>query len=599
MSTASPLPKIACPHCQGTMKSPGLPAGSKVNCPKCGQAFVLGGSQAAASPPRVPPVPPQKSAAPPAARPAAAVPPPKPAALPRPPTSAAGPQAPTRPRVLEQPLGPMDAIPTDALSAAMATQPAHRPPREDKLVDPNLLAPPKPKPKPQPTGITVVCRLCGTRMHAPLEKAGQTIQCPDCHTVNEIKAPAPPKEEKKSGPTLDDVPEFGMSDVVERPKYKPLVVPRGEDMILGNLEGADHPPGWSPPTAAPPASGGRKPSEAASHDLRGLTPPARCEGAPVAEGTLTFHPPPHEVDPEISLEAPVERIEIKPELPKAYLEPEAEDKLYDGKYDDDDMLGGGRVNPKSADAWKRAPFLYGLVEFLLYTTTLPSWLGLGLGAGVVLVIGNSAIFAAQDSSPLMQVSAMLLSMVFAVTMGLFIAPFFGACLAIVQETANGLKEVENWPNMNVTEWFFGALQIPAAAFVAGLPGFATTTFLLTGGMSLLFAPLPIVASWSMLFPIVLYSMLAENSVLSIWSSRTRESLTVASEAWLLFYMYSIGLGIIGGGAAVLAGVAFWPLTMVGAFGLVTIAFLYFRVLGRLMWYAEQKGLKRAQQSPAA
>jgi hypothetical protein len=118
-------------------------------------------------------------------------------------------------------------------------------------------------------------------------------------------------------------------------------------------------------------------------------------------------------------------------------------------------------------------------------------------------------------------------------------------------------------------------------------------------MSLLLAPLPVVASWTLLFPIVLFSMLAEASVLSVFSSRTKESFNVAAEAWLLFYLYSLGLGVFGGACAVLAGVPFWPVTMVGAFGLVTIAFLYCRVLGRLMWYCEQKGLKRSQQQSAA
>src|SRR5262245_1686942 len=42
MSAANPPPKIACPHCQAQIKSPALPAGSQVNCPKCGKAFRLG-----------------------------------------------------------------------------------------------------------------------------------------------------------------------------------------------------------------------------------------------------------------------------------------------------------------------------------------------------------------------------------------------------------------------------------------------------------------------------------------------------------------------------------------------------------------------------
>src|SRR3954470_22420565 len=42
MATASPPPKIACPHCQALIKSPGFAAGSLVTCPKCGHGFRLG-----------------------------------------------------------------------------------------------------------------------------------------------------------------------------------------------------------------------------------------------------------------------------------------------------------------------------------------------------------------------------------------------------------------------------------------------------------------------------------------------------------------------------------------------------------------------------
>ena len=42
MAASNPPPKIACPHCQALIKSPALPDGSPVNCPKCGQAFRLG-----------------------------------------------------------------------------------------------------------------------------------------------------------------------------------------------------------------------------------------------------------------------------------------------------------------------------------------------------------------------------------------------------------------------------------------------------------------------------------------------------------------------------------------------------------------------------
>ena len=591
MSTATPLPKIACPHCQGTMKSPGLPAGSKVNCPKCGKPFVLGGGPAAVAP---------TSSAPPSTAPA------RPQSPPAAPPPAANPRQPApsvRKPVSAPPPRPPDVLVAEAISAATVTQPAHRPPRQDTLVDPNLLPPPKPKPKPKPTEIAVVCRLCGTRMHAPLSKAGQTIRCPDCHTVNEIKPPAEPPQKKPAGPTLDDVPEFGMSEPVERPKYKPLVEPRGENTVLGKLEGAEHPPGWTPPAtgaAAIPETTPQQIEAPAAESPVAARPPAGEQHAPESRGTLEFDPPAHEVDEEITIEAPVERIEIKPELPKTYYQPDAaEEQLHDGRYDKDDMLGGGNVNPKSKDAWKRAPFLYGLFEFLFYVSTLPTWLMLAGVAGIVFTLGTTAIAWAQDSSPARQMLAILLTMAFSVAMGLWIAPFFAACLAIVQETANGANEVENWPEGHIVERFFSALYFAVALFISGFPGLMLSTFLLTGGMSLLLAPLPLVASWIILFPIVLFSMLAENSVTAIFSSRTRESFNIVSEAWLLFYLYSMGLGVFVCTFAVMAVFPFWLVSFVGGAGLVSVSFVYCRVLGRLMWYADQKGVKLSQQRAAS
>src|SRR5439155_16663797 len=80
--------------------------------------------------------------------------------------------------------------------------------------------------------------LCGTRVTVPLERIGQEIKCPDCHS----RTVAPPLKEdpatKMRGPTLDGTEDFGMSAVVERPKYRPLVAARGEYETLSALDPA-------------------------------------------------------------------------------------------------------------------------------------------------------------------------------------------------------------------------------------------------------------------------------------------------------------------------------------------------------------------------
>jgi hypothetical protein len=104
---------------------------------------------------------------------------------------------------------------------------------------------------------------------------------------------------------------------------------------------------------------------------------------------------------------------------------------------------------------------------------------------------------------------------------------------------------------------------------------------------------PLVLSWIALFPVVLYSMLAEGSVLAPYSAATYKSIQQASEGWVFFYMYAILLGILGSLSLALAGWHGEALNLfipwcLGCLGLVVTSLLYCRVLGRLMWYSSEK-----------
>lgn len=460
------------------------------------------------------------------------------------------------------------------------TQPAHRPP--DHLIDPNLLAPPKPKAKAKQTEVAVVCKLCGTRMHAPLSKVGQTIQCPDCHSPCEVKGPAPPPPAKKpAGPTLDDAHEYGMSDVVQRPKYKPLVVPRGDDAILGELEGADHPPGWSPPEAGAEVPGA--PARQAKKDVE----------KDVEQDVEQESQEADDADPEITLEAPVDRVEIKPELPKTYLEPDpAEDRLIDGRYDNDDLLGGGQVNRHSKDAWKRAPFLYGLAEFLLYPTTLLRLACYAVGAIIIASLFGMAV-AYTSAGGVGTVAGMMLFRAATTFAIIYVIPLSACMLAIVQDTANGMDQVESWPDWSVGDWFGPALYLPAAAFVAAFPGMVLASFLMMSEVPALVPPIPVVLCLVAFFPPVLFSMLVEGSMLAPFSSHTLRSFSSAGDGWMLFYVYTLPLGLFGamGLGVMVTGGLVWGL--IGAVLAISIAFLYCRILGRMMWYSQQKEQRRS------
>jgi hypothetical protein len=81
-------------------------------------------------------------------------------------------------------------------------------------------------------------------------------------------------------------------------------------------------------------------------------------------------------------------------------------------------------------------------------------------------------------------------------------------------------------------------------------------------------------------------MLNENSILAPYSANTYRSLRAASDAWMLFYVFAIVLGLLGALAFALAS---YPLTSpVGAIAMVMLAFLFFRLLGRMMWIGHDK-----------
>jgi hypothetical protein len=436
---------------------------------------------------------------------------------------------------------------------------------------------PQPKPKIKRDEVAVVCYLCKTRMYAPLAKIGQTIQCPDCHSLNEVKAPKGMTPPKKGGPTLDDTPDFGLDHPVDRPAYRPIVAPQGEYAALAEFDPAQRPPGWSRP------EGGQSPAAGAQ---------AAGAQAGVAQASVGREADDEDDDVEITVAAPVERIEIKPEI-KPLPPPDPDDDLYDGKYDDG--LIGDHVDRSAPEAWKKAPLVIGILGFLFYTSTLSRVLLYTMGLMVVVNAGHAAIASGTSELASDQFAAIFFSILTVVSLFFWVTSFAAVLLAIVQDTANGMDDVTGYPDWNFIDWILTSAYFPAAAFVAALPGAFFTVTLLGIGVHPTYgayaAGIPLVISFISLFPLVLYSMLAEGSVVSPYSAATHRSLKEASEGWVYFYMYAILLGILGTLALAVAFIPFLIANAFGCVGLVLIAILYCRILGRLMWYSSEKMAK--------
>jgi hypothetical protein len=217
-----------------------------------------------------------------------------------------------------------------------------------------------------------------------------------------------------------------------------------------------------------------------------------------------------------------------------------------------------------------------------------------MGAAVLVALANYA--TAKDASAvsgteivMARFIMLLTSMAFGVGFVVWVAPFAACCLAIVEDTANGSDEVTSWPDYNILDWFFKAAYFPAAGFVAGLPGMIFGSLLVSGGY---FPPivvaLAVLISWAALFPLVLGSMLAENSIVAVYSPLTYRSLRVAADAWMVFYLCVILLAFLAAIALAIAAVKMFLISSVGATVLVVLAFVFCRLMGRMMWVAQEK-----------
>jgi hypothetical protein len=429
-----------------------------------------------------------------------------------------------------------------------------------------MLAPPPPRVKEKAKDVAVACHLCGTRIYVKLEKIGQEVKCPDCHTRNLVVGPKEEGAAKSKGPTLEGTENYGMSEVVERPKYRPLQAARGEYEVLSALDPATIEQKMTVP--------GDKPRK------------KKLVAAPAADQSGEAD----EEHGELTLEAPLERAEAARDprtmVPQPVLEDE--DPMYDGRYDDG--LIGDRVDPRSADAWKKAPLVVGILEFLFRPNTILRWVMFAVLLTVVAVIVRLGIEYSKGALLL------LILWVGIPVIAVWVFSFAAAFHAIVEATGSGEDEVTTWPDWNVFGWFGPAFFVLIAAVAAALPGGLIAGATLAASME---SPLmaafgigaPVVLSLLVLFPMFYCSMLIEDNIFAFLSGYTLRSFKIAGDAWVYSYMYAILLALLGTGAVATAAAPNVVFSAVGAAATVAVLIVYARLLGRLMWVAAEREKK--------
>jgi hypothetical protein len=159
-------------------------------------------------------------------------------------------------------------------------------------------------------------------------------------------------------------------------------------------------------------------------------------------------------------------------------------------------------------------------------------------------------------------------------------------MSILLDTSNGLKRVDSWPRGFFFEWLLEAGYMAGAVFWSVLPAIVLGFVPAELGVP---PVLVIAVSAAIIFPVAL---LAELDIgifcfpgsAGVWRSPFR-----ARRAWLDFYLLTLPPVALAVGMLAYAFVhdMAWLLCLSSLFA-ATVWLLYFRLLGRLAWYASGK-----------
>lgn len=518
--------RIECPHCRQSLKRPPLPPGEKCLCPKCNQPFILNaaGEGVTGSTPAAAPAP-----------------------------------QPTPPQPTEKPLAKS---PAASLPPAATSPPAPAP---------------KPAPKPAPSApakppeFRINCYLCGSLLYARVDQIGTKIQCPDCHAQNEVHTPKKVSLDSSDKPSLVGTEEFRLSDPGERPKFSPVEQPsRNEEDEENEFK--------LKPMPVTPTETGARPARPGADD--GLVDVFGSHGgAPVH---VPGPPKPTATNPPVSTTAaqPVKYPVPGANPTTASSPPPRKYRQREESYGDELWSDGGR--DAHLPRYKRSPFLVGVVEFLLYPGTISRWLMLtGLAIVPITLIELSAGSATKwdlftAGSVFWGALAAICGFVWSVVFGAHV-------IAIVDDTANGLDAVENWPLVGEFPRS-NPLFLPAAvilvAFVSLLVSLVTV-----GSSWLALGPVAMLVAGMLLLPLAWLPMLLEKSFTAPFQSRLFwQSFRDSGDGWFVFGFETLMLGLVGSIGVSLWGLGSIIVSPLSAALLVSSLLIYVRLLGRLLWY---------------
>ena len=244
-------------------------------------------------------------------------------------------------------------------------------------------------------------------------------------------------------------------------------------------------------------------------------------------------------------------------------------------------------------------FTQGLLAFLADRPTLVRLgvLAVWLEVAVSLFHGTLGIRGTEGSTGFFTEagSAVALAALAAVGLGFLYA--VAACgLALVQDSAQGLTKVVNWPGWNVFGQSRQVLYIVSAGVLAALPGVAAGVLLGVVGLTGLIL-YTAAASFAGLFPPMLLSMFESESAFAPFNNDVWVGVRERPDPWKLTYLITSLFTLGGLIAFIVCLVSGFVLSLLAAVVVVTCILVYFRTVGWLVRFLEGRDIQPAGGTP--
>jgi hypothetical protein len=239
------------------------------------------------------------------------------------------------------------------------------------------------------------------------------------------------------------------------------------------------------------------------------------------------------------------------------------------------------------------PLVTGVWRMLVTEEVITRWIFLSILLGIAgQLLGEALLTPIQGQAEAIKLIFAAVGGVMALLWLWMAAPFI---VAIVGESADGGDKLNQPPRLLAFDWIGEMLSVVMAGSVAGVCGLGAWQLARLASLGPITGATIAATFVAVVLPVTLLSTLLEGTPMGVLSPRLVSSFGRCAAAWLLFYVQTLALVALVGGAAWILSNALnvrrgEETTLIWFLGPVILAALFIdmRLLGRLAWVISER-----------